>query len=88
MMTKPQINPAAPLDRVCLLGCGFSSGYGAALNVARVAKDSTVAVWGLGAVGLGVVTGAKERGAKTIIGIDVNESRFLKGTSQTVNADR
>ncbi|XP_075535228.1 alcohol dehydrogenase class-3-like [Dermacentor variabilis] len=74
-----KINSAAPLDRVCLLGCGVSSGYGAALNVAHVARESTVAIWGLGAVGLAVAMGAKECGAKTIIGIDINEARFLKG---------
>nr|XP_054931804.1 alcohol dehydrogenase class-3-like [Dermacentor andersoni] len=74
-----KINSAAPLDRVCLLGCGVSSGYGAALNVAHVTRGSTVAVWGLGAVGLAVAMGAKECGAKTIIGIDINEARFLKG---------
>ncbi|KAH7965008.1 hypothetical protein HPB49_002773 [Dermacentor silvarum] len=76
-----QINPAAPLDRVCLLGCGVSSGYGAVLNVAHVTRESTVAIWGLGAVGLAVAMGAKECGAKTIIGIDINETRFLKGKS-------
>ncbi|XP_037560803.2 alcohol dehydrogenase class-3 [Dermacentor silvarum] len=76
-----KINPAAPLDRVCLLGCGVSSGYGAVLNVAHVTRESTVAIWGLGAVGLAVAMGAKECGAKTIIGIDINETRFLKGKS-------
>ncbi|KAL1436373.1 hypothetical protein MTO96_049733 [Rhipicephalus appendiculatus] len=45
-----KINPLAPLDRVCLLGCGVSSGYGAATNMAHITRDSTVAVWGLGAI--------------------------------------
>lgn len=74
-----KVDPAAPLDKVCLLGCGVSTGYGAALNIARITEDSTVAIWGLGAVGLAVAMGAKERGAKTIIGIDINEDKFTKG---------
>jgi S-(hydroxymethyl)glutathione dehydrogenase/alcohol dehydrogenase len=63
-----QINPEAPLDKVGLLGCGISTGYGAVFNTAKVEKDSTVAVWGLGGVGLAVIMGAKEAGAKDIIG--------------------
>ena len=45
----------APLDKVCLLGCGISTGYGAALNTANVEAGATCAVWGLGAVGLAVI---------------------------------
>ncbi|TPP66200.1 S-(Hydroxymethyl)glutathione dehydrogenase/class III alcohol dehydrogenase [Fasciola gigantica] len=71
-----KISPEAPLDRVGLLGCGISTGYGAALNNANVQPDSVCAVWGLGAVGLAVVMGCKAAGAKRIIGIDVNEDKF------------
>ncbi|PVD37604.1 hypothetical protein C0Q70_00200 [Pomacea canaliculata] len=71
-----KINPKAPLNRVCLLGCGISTGYGAALNTAKVEKGSTCAVWGLGAVGLAVVLGCKKAGAKRIIGIDINTDKF------------
>ncbi|KAL5990154.1 hypothetical protein ACLOJK_011051 [Asimina triloba] len=47
-----KINPLAPLDKVCILSCGISTGLGATLNVAKPKKGSSVAVFGLGAVGL------------------------------------
>ncbi|XP_019639569.1 PREDICTED: alcohol dehydrogenase class-3-like [Branchiostoma belcheri] len=65
----------APLDKVCLLGCGISTGYGAALNTAKVDPGSSVAVWGLGAVGLAVIMGAKVAGASRIIGVDINPAK-------------
>ena len=71
-----KINAQAPLDKVCLLGCGITTGYGAAINTAHVETGSTVAVFGLGGVGLGVVQGAKKQGAKRIIGVDLNEAKF------------
>ncbi|KAI3388097.1 hypothetical protein SNEBB_000549 [Seison nebaliae] len=71
-----KINKKANLYSVCLLGCGISTGYGTALNIANVTTDSTCAVWGLGAVGLAVIMGCKERKAKQIIGIDINEEKF------------
>ncbi|XP_012276439.1 alcohol dehydrogenase class-3 isoform X2 [Orussus abietinus] len=71
-----KIDPAAPLHSVCLLGCGISTGYGAALNTAKVEPGSTCAVWGLGAVGLAVAYGCKVAGASRIIGIDVNPAKF------------
>jgi Zn-dependent alcohol dehydrogenase len=52
----------------CLLGCGITTGIGAVINTAKVEKGSTVAVFGLGAVGLAAVVGAKMSGATTIIG--------------------
>ncbi|OTF70510.1 alcohol dehydrogenase class-3-like protein, partial [Euroglyphus maynei] len=70
-----KINPKAPLKSVCLLGCGISTGYGAVLNTANVEKDSKVAVFGLGTVGLAAIFGAKKRGAKEIIGIDINPKK-------------
>ncbi|XP_018318509.1 alcohol dehydrogenase class-3 [Agrilus planipennis] len=70
------VNPKAELDKVCLLGCGVSTGYGAALNTAKVEPGSSCAVWGLGAVGLAVGLGCKAAGAKRIIGIDVNPAKF------------
>uniref|UniRef100_A0A183BLM0 S-(hydroxymethyl)glutathione dehydrogenase n=1 Tax=Globodera pallida TaxID=36090 RepID=A0A183BLM0_GLOPA len=69
---------SAPLDKVCLLGCGISTGYGAVLNNCRVESGSTVAVWGLGAVGLAVVMGAKKAGAAKIVGIDLEPAKFDK----------
>jgi len=58
-----------------VVGCGISTGYGAALNTAGVRPGSTVAVWGLGGVGLAAVMGAKKAGASRIIGIDINPSK-------------
>ena len=71
-----KIDPSAPLDKVCLLGCGVTTGYGAALNTAKVTPNSTCAIWGLGAVGLAVIMGCKVAGAKRIIGVDLNSSKF------------
>jgi len=70
-----KVDPSAPLDKVCLLGCGVSTGYGAVLNNAQVEAGSTVAIWGMGAVGLAVAMGCKSVGAKRIIGIDLNEDK-------------
>ncbi|ANX03278.1 S-(hydroxymethyl)glutathione dehydrogenase/class III alcohol dehydrogenase [Immundisolibacter cernigliae] len=71
-----RINPAAPLDKVCLLGCGITTGIGAVLNTAKVQPGSTVAVFGLGAIGLSAVQGAVMAGAARIIGIDLNPAKF------------
>uniref|UniRef100_A0A665TAU8 Alcohol dehydrogenase 1-like n=1 Tax=Echeneis naucrates TaxID=173247 RepID=A0A665TAU8_ECHNA len=73
-----KIDPAAPLDKVCLLGCGICTGYGAAVNVANVEPDSTCAVFGLGAVGLAAVMGCKAAGAKRIFAVDINPDKFEK----------
>jgi S-(hydroxymethyl)glutathione dehydrogenase / alcohol dehydrogenase len=71
-----KINPAAPLDKVCLLGCGITTGIGAVLNTAKVPAGSTVAVFGLGGIGLSVIQGAVMAKASRIIAIDINESKF------------
>lgn len=71
-----KVDDNAPLEKVCLLGCGISTGYGAALNTAKVEPGSTTAVWGLGAVGLATVMGCKTAGASRIIGIDINPDKF------------
>ena len=71
-----KVNPKAPMNRVCLLGCGIPTGYGAAVNTAGVEAGSNVAIWGLGAVGLAVAMGCRANGAKRIIGIDVNPDKF------------
>lgn len=59
-----------------MLGCGVSTGYGAALNTAKVEPGSTCAIWGLGGVGLAVAMGCKAAGATRIIGVDINPSKF------------
>jgi S-(hydroxymethyl)glutathione dehydrogenase/alcohol dehydrogenase len=74
-----KVTPKAPLDRVCLLGCGVTTGYGAALNTAKIESGSIVAVFGLGGVGLSVIQGAKACGASRIIGIDLNPKKFELG---------
>lgn len=71
-----KIDPKAALDKAALLGCGVSTGWGAVYNTAKVKKGSTVAVFGLGTVGLAVVEAAKKAGASKIYGIDVNPAKF------------
>ncbi|XP_010001487.1 PREDICTED: alcohol dehydrogenase 1-like [Chaetura pelagica] len=73
-----KIDAAAPLDKVCLLGCGFSTGYGAAINTAKVKPGSTCAVFGVGGVGLPVVMGCKAAGASRIIAVDINKDKLAK----------
>ncbi|KAJ6730587.1 alcohol dehydrogenase [Salix viminalis] len=84
-----KINPAAPLDKVCILSCGVSTGLGAALNVAKPKKGHSVAVFGLGAVGLAAAEGARLSGASRIIGVDLNPIRFNEakrfGVTEFVN---
>lgn len=66
----------APLDKVCLLGCGVTTGIGAVLNTAKVEEGATVAIFGLGGIGLAAIIGAKMAGASRIIGVDINPSKF------------
>ncbi len=84
-----KINKAAPLDKVCLLGCGITTGIGAVLNTAKVEPGSTVAVFGLGGIGLSVVQGAVMAQAARIIAIDINEEKFAMarqlGATDTIN---
>lgn len=70
-----KINPKAPLEKVCLLGCGVTTGIGAVLNTAKVEKGASVAVFGLGGIGLSVIQGAKMAGAGRIIAIDINDGK-------------
>lgn len=84
-----KINKAAPLDKVCLLGCGITTGIGAVLNTAKVEPGSTVAVFGLGGIGLSVIQGAVMAKASRIIAIDINDSKFematLLGATDCIN---
>ncbi|GAB5570619.1 all-trans-retinol dehydrogenase [NAD(+)] ADH4 [Prionailurus iriomotensis] len=73
-----KIDDDANLERVCLLGCGFSTGYGAAINTAKVTPGSTCAIFGLGGVGLSAIMGCKVAGASRIIAIDINSEKFTK----------
>ena len=69
------ITKDAPMDRTCLLGCGITTGYGAAVETAKVEQGSTVAVFGAGCVGLSVVQGAVARKAGKIIVVDTNPKK-------------
>ena len=71
-----KINQDAPLEKVCLLGCGVTTGIGAVHNTAKVQQGSSVAVFGLGGIGLAVIIGAVQAGAERIIGIDLNPDKF------------
>jgi len=71
-----KINKAAPLDKVCLLGCGVTTGIGAVLNTAKVEPGSTVAIFGLGGIGLSAIQGAVIAKAERIIAVDINEDKF------------
>lgn len=71
-----KVNKAAPLDKVCLLGCGITTGIGAVHNTAKVEPGDTIAVFGLGAIGLSVIQGGVLAKAGRIIAIDVNPDKF------------
>ncbi|MEC9305219.1 MAG: S-(hydroxymethyl)glutathione dehydrogenase/class III alcohol dehydrogenase [Pseudomonadota bacterium] len=71
------VSKEAPMDKICLLGCGVTTGIGAVMNTAKVEPGSTVAVFGLGAIGLAVIQGAVMAKASKIIAIDVNPDKFV-----------
>ena len=72
-----KINPAAPHEKVCLLGCCVTTGLGAVHNTAKVKEGDTVAVFGLGGIGLAVIQGAVQAKAGRIIAIDTNPNKFI-----------
>src|SRR5205085_12492223 len=69
------IKPEAPMDRTCLLGCGITTGYGAATVTAKVEEGSTCAVFGAGCVGLSVIQGCVKSGDGRIIAVDVKATQ-------------
>ena len=71
-----KINPAAALEKVCLLGCGITTGIGAVLNTAKVRAGSTAAVFGLGGIGLSVIQGLVLAQAGRIIAVDTHHHKF------------
>ena len=71
-----KVNDKAPLDKVCLLGCGITTGIGAVRNTAKVEAGASVAVFGLGGIGLSVIQAAKMAGAARIIAVDINDSKW------------
>src|SRR4029079_3315827 len=70
------VDPALPLTRACLLGCGVLTGVGAALNTAQVTAGSTVAVIGCGGGGLSVIQGARLAYARRIVAVDVDDEKL------------
>lgn len=70
-----KIRQDAPFDKVCYIGCGVTTGLGAVINTAKVEPGATVAVFGLGGIGLNVLQGARLVGADRIIGVDINPSK-------------
>ena len=84
-----KISQDAPLEKICLLGCGITTGIGAVLNTAKVEPGATVAVFGLGGVGLSAIQGAVMAKASRIIAIDINADKFelakQMGATDTVN---
>jgi S-(hydroxymethyl)glutathione dehydrogenase/alcohol dehydrogenase len=71
-----KVNKKAPLDEVCLFGCGVTTGIGAVMNTAKVKEGDTVAIFGLGGIGLSAIIGAMMAKASRILVIDINESKF------------
>jgi len=71
-----KVDPTSDASKVCLMGCGITTGMGGVINTAKIEKGSTVAVLGLGAVGLGAILGAAQAGASRIIAIDINTDKF------------
>ena len=74
-----KIRPDAPFDKVCYIGCGVTTGIGAVAFTMKVEAGSTVAVFGLGGIGLNVIQGARLVGASRIIGVDTNPAKEALG---------
>ena len=70
-----KIDPKAPFDKACYVGCGVTTGIGAVLNTAKVEEGASVVVFGLGGIGLNVIQGAKMAGAHQIVGVDINNDK-------------
>ena len=76
-----KINPAMPFEKASLFGCGVATGLGAVWNTCKVELGSSVAVFGLGAVGLSVIQAARMAGASRIIAVDINPKKFTAATA-------
>jgi len=74
-----KVNPDAPFDKICYIGCGVTTGIGAVINTAKVEIGSTAVVFGLGGIGLNVLQGLRLAGADMIIGVDINNDRKAWG---------
>ncbi|CAI2932921.1 S-(hydroxymethyl)glutathione dehydrogenase [Aminobacter niigataensis] len=74
-----KVNPDAPFDKICYIGCGVTTGIGAVINTAKVEIGATAIVFGLGGIGLNVLQGLRLAGADMIIGVDLNNERKAWG---------
>jgi S-(hydroxymethyl)glutathione dehydrogenase / alcohol dehydrogenase len=74
-----KVDPAAPFDKICYIGCGVTTGVGAVINTAKVEAGATAVVFGLGGIGLNVIQGLRLAGADMIIGVDVNDDKKAWG---------
>lgn len=70
-----KVDPAAPFDKICYIGCGVTTGIGAVINTAKVEIGAKAVVFGLGGIGLNVIQGLKMAGADMIIGVDINNDK-------------
>jgi S-(hydroxymethyl)glutathione dehydrogenase/alcohol dehydrogenase len=77
-----KVNPNAPFDKICYIGCGVTTGVGAVINTARVEPGSTAIVFGMGGIGLNVIQGLRLASADMIIGVDVNSAKKAWGERQ------
>jgi S-(hydroxymethyl)glutathione dehydrogenase/alcohol dehydrogenase len=74
-----KVNPNAPFDKICYIGCGVTTGVGAVINTAKVEAGSTAIVFGLGGIGLNVIQGLRLASADVIIGVDLNNAKKAWG---------
>jgi S-(hydroxymethyl)glutathione dehydrogenase / alcohol dehydrogenase len=74
-----KVDPNAPFDKICYIGCGVTTGVGAVLNTAKVEAGATAIVFGLGGIGLNVIQGLRLAGADMIIGVDLNPDKKAWG---------
>ena len=74
-----KVDPAAPFDKICYIGCGVTTGVGAVINTAKVEAGSTAIVFGLGGIGLNVIQGLRLASADMIVGVDVNPAKKAWG---------
>ncbi len=84
-ISAAKIHPGADLYKMCLLGCGVSTGWGAVFNTVKMEPGKSVAVFGLGALGLSVIQAAKKAGASDIVGVDINDAK--SDTAKAMGAD-
>src|ERR1700755_676765 len=74
-----KVNPDAPFDKICYIGCGVTAGIGPVINTAKVEQGATAVVFGLGGIGLNVIQGLRLAGADMIIGGHHNKGRQEQG---------